>query len=123
MRELKFRAWDKKGKRWCGHNVHIDCDGLKSWCFGYTCEPVLSGDFEVMQFTGLKDKDGKEIYEGDILRSESGNTFELKHEIQEWCEDGFYSGYLLFGTSDQYTVIGNIYENPKLLESERTQNF
>jgi len=98
MREIKFRIWDKKTKQ-------IFEVGL--WNIS---EYVFSSTYILMQYTGLKDVHGKEIYEGDIViegyKGKYG-TYEVK-----WNVKGFNLGS---EDGDEYEVIGNIYENPELL--------
>ena len=125
MREIKFRAWienEKRMKEVLGFRFHLRDVLLENGQIeDFKC-------VEIMQFTGLKDKDGKEIYEGDIL----GSLYE-----GELCAEGIVSyseelgNYLLVGVDEyasdsdycydadewnQLEVIGNIYENPELME-------
>lgn len=85
-------------------------------------------DLELMQFTGLHDKNGKEIYEGDILSISNGKAvgvvefqnaqFHLnyiKDEFRNWSKSKFLDEY---SSSHSQEVIGNIYENPELLEEK-----
>lgn len=114
MREIKFRAWDKPSStmyQW------IDVSRWTSW----NDEAKI-----LMQFTGLKDKNGKEIYEGDIVDEfrKSRSFPEGRHikKIIQWEDDmtlddsyGFTAvGFNMFG--GVLEVIGNIYENPNLLK-------
>lgn len=123
MRELKFRAWDKVFKCWL-QAFMIAEDGRVS-------EPLGGKDWtdqvEIMQYTGLKDKNGKEIYEGDIYQVAKNKKYEVQFITEEQygevvCGFGLYSKDLGYGfILDTYAikegeVIGNIYENKELLK-------
>lgn len=107
MREIKFRAWLKKSsiddEPWMVGPFDLTQDNR--WIFEH--EPIL------MQYTGLKDKNGQEIYEGDIVKGGfSGKNFEVIFK-----EGSFYAReMLLYGINPECKVIGNIYENPDLLK-------
>lgn len=125
MREIKFRAWGLIGKKMYESYV-VDEDGM--FCvnrdFSNNCEVSDQDKVIQMQFTGLIDKNGKEIYEGDIVRiydfikRESYLVSSIYYSERYACfsisgaDD--LSFYLLH--KDYFEVIGNIYENPELLE-------
>ena len=145
MREIKFRVWDKECKYMhiCGEDVHdtINFDIETNRAYYYNLQNGCGSlsedsDYVLMQYTGLKDKNGKEIYEGDVIKSyfENGLGAENKCLI-------IYDEYLCafmgkeLRTKQQYLfnegnpnkkdkklkyteVIGNIYDNPELLEEE-----
>jgi len=130
MREIKFRAWDKKNKRMQDLDIDsIDKYELIIWKDGWTIEfdnneddKVYEGSekYELMQSTGLKDKNGVEIYEGDILNfnGKIGTVYwdearvAFKTTLTKKTRD-YWNTWL-----DMIKVIGNIYENKELLNVE-----
>ena len=101
MREIKFRQWDSDEKYMSQTTTHIPS----------------SEHHKVMQYTGLHDKNGTEIYENDLIIFPKGSRME--HPIQ-WRDGGFVWGCGLGDNIDsevaqRVEVIGNIYENPELL--------
>jgi len=121
-KEIKFRAWDKKEKRmsYMENNgifrkaYKSDIAGWQDCGLGLLLQKYNRKEIKLQQGTGLKDKNGKMIFEGDIVKAEmiNPNTGETHAEkiIANLCmEFGLYE-YL------QGEVIGNIYENKKLLK-------
>lgn len=130
-RVIKFRAWWHKKKKML-HEVHDFYDTLGDAEHGNTEEPESSfgcildncDKYEVMQFTGLTDRNGVEIYEGDILESEHPvMPYPNKPKLLvEWMNDkNNWNGWnFIPSVIDDFgmTVIGNIYENSELLEAK-----
>jgi len=128
MREIKFRAWDKEESRMYDIkriNFNYSVHYLSS---EYLYEQKIE-NIELMQYTGLKDKNGKEIYEGDILEmlslservknltficaiDEFGVNFQANHPDRN---NNRFGGNNLWWNSDDWIIKGNIYENPELL--------
>jgi hypothetical protein len=121
MREIEFRAWLKRYKE----IAKVDLLGKNK---------ILSGrcwfdfkDIELMQYTGIKDKNGVKIFEGDIVKV-YGRTFDnaLKYNISKviYLDSQFalyiYNQYFAIYSDlcSNYEVIGNIYENKELLEAK-----
>ena len=124
MNKIKFRAWDVYGKKMYEieelsfNGDEIDGllkndDSIGRVYFNIDC--IVDGEneyFILMQFTGKQDKDGNDIYEGDILKSHAVRYDE--NECQFICDNIF--SYLEHESWEKYKVIGNIYQNPELLE-------
>lgn len=127
MREIKFRVWDRIGKSWVGWGSGATLDLRYSGPIGAFMFDNDSYDIppnaEWCQFTGLRDKSGKEIYEGDIVLGRWGEDGVDRHEPVEWCDT--YCGFTPFASYDsdcdmyfdakRCAVAGNIYENGGLL--------
>jgi uncharacterized phage protein (TIGR01671 family) len=124
MREIKFRAWDMQCKKMSKVNMilfntnEIDIDEN----FG---EPKSIEHFELMQYTGLKDKNGVDIYEGDILQFETGGiikttivSFERGSFVVKNSQGKFLTesvDHILELNEEVYLeIIGNIHENKEL---------
>jgi len=111
MKTIKFRAWDGK-KMW-------QWEDIKGDSLHEIAEIYPERNEHLMQFTGLLDKNGKEIYEGDIVDMWNNG---LNSSI-EFRKSGFYiissgdgknSAYMLHQRNKWVKIIGNIYENPEL---------
>jgi len=129
MREIKFRAWDiskRKILRNVGFHPHI-CMIHEGYKTGDDAELTIAPDFtnyKIMQYTGLKDKNGVEIYDGDIVcaKLSDGTIDQTAVVVQEracswgWGVYGTISLALIYHEDTE--VIGNIHQNPKLLEND-----
>lgn len=76
---------------------------------------ITSPDIIMLQHTGLRDKGGKEIYEGDILKYSGQSKFYDSIKIVTWENKTAFNGFLISKSTD-YEITGNIYENPELLK-------
>lgn len=131
MREIKFRVWDKDNSQ-----MYYQIEDFKDLALiNGQFKPVLNNlinnsfnwyrrNYELMQYTGLKDKNGTEIYEGDIVFGEEskiiceviyteGAMFMLRWNDTKWGNNEYHHYGLGAFTLE---VIGNIYENPELLK-------
>ena len=128
MRKIKFRAWLKEERKMV--NVETLFIGINRLCFGNSkTEDLFFRDFEeveLMQYTGLKDKNGKEIYEGDIVLVKLGGTSTWYKTVVKFKEGAFIASLIdgedyiyIFNRgfdSNDFEIIGNIYKNKNLLE-------
>lgn len=127
QRLIKFRAWDgeKMDRCWKDGRLVIDASTGEAQKIGYGSAPFnisIPHGLTLMQYTGLKDRNGVEIYEGDILSSPSMPISPV--EFQRGSFNAVYAD----GSHDEWEaplwrysveVIGNIYENPELLEANQ----
>lgn len=144
MREIKFRAWDKKNKEmihpsgsYCDDTYwQIECANSHYWGM-FRKMKRLCGNADdsgvLMQFTGLRDKNGKDIYEGDVLILPAGDAVVKFGNYHPPCGGeshvGFYTDFVNSENNDRYRkdigfwipysiIMGNIYENPELIGDE-----
>lgn len=149
-RQIKFRIWSKERKQWVKNGTVIDGDG-RVFTLYYQREengqlfPIISeyphDDAIIQQFTGLLGKDNKEIYEGDIVKTDPDHfvaKLRARRESEEyteytkgqvrWWNEGFAICQEYIGATriSEYSdcdccpcgleIIGNIFENPELLQ-------
>ena len=116
QREIKFRCWDIKNKKW-GKDFTLSSDGKVLTDRNLLYEGVFETNVILLQFTGLKDSNGVEIYEGDIVNHYDptmGEKYEDRLQYKTIAD--IYLPKTLNGERlARLEVIGNIYENPELL--------
>lgn len=119
MRGIKFRVWSTFNKKMIEKNsnyyLSLDGDLFQSDCLDYQNK----SSFVIMQYIGLKDKNGVEIYESDIIQSRDG---ERKYIVKWDDKEANYYGEMIgridnnFIAWNRFEVIGNVYQNEKLLD-------
>lgn len=133
MRNIKFRAWDKTRSEYLsGGNLYIEIAPGKCPLNSFVYLDLIKDPdryrdrFVIEQYTGIKDKNGTEIYEGDILHEEGYWDIRIEFEIGSFtCRSLDKVQYVnrivdvpigKFDLLSKFEVIGNIHENPELLE-------
>ena len=132
MREIKFRAWDSKHKGMDDYFfISSDgdvFDGAERTYNTPNLEIERVDNLEIMQYTGLKDKNGKEIYEGDVV-SCKGHNCKITYRTN-FCDYTIemirFGGRLLNLTKANITknkleIIGNVHQNPELLNDQERE--
>lgn len=139
MREIKFRAWDKQENvmrsvlnLFANQHVYVDCQCAGKEKLKYHSDKtrhnfshhISPKNYELMQYTGLLDKNGKEIYEGDIMRYRNENSGRVGEPTpivwrdgRFWFDDGKTNCFGRPSFSKNFEVIGDIYTTPELLQN------
>lgn len=117
----KFRAWDKELQTMLDISLMDFKNGIlvgEHWKFGET-NSMSFDEIELMESTGLKDKNGKEVFEGDVVKC-NGLLGTIESFKAMWiCSFVKYNNYQKVGFfAQEIEVVGNIYENSELLEDK-----
>ena len=127
MREIKFRAWVRRLDKMCNvTGIDFERNEINILRPGWHMSEWLRRDqVELMQYTGLKDNNGREVYEGDVLDIGLQNQ-DGKPVVAPVSYEKYIAGYVLDNggngiwqrLDEDCEVIGNIYENPELLKAD-----
>lgn len=126
QRPIKFKVWDVENKKF-RNNTNLTGGSIQNFVWEFEDEESI-----YLQFTGLLDKNGKEIYEGDILKESKSGTCSVEWDCAAFCLRAISGSCLssrnlvsaIFNECDglDCEVIGNIFENPDLLNNEPQTN-
>lgn len=120
MREINYKCWDKERNEMC---LVLEIGLREKWVKvsngDSTFRYIAFSKCELLEYTGLKDKNGKEIYEGDIVKGLAWYQGKKLYSIDELSRVTYEAPSFKFGHTswekENIEVVGNIYENPELL--------
>ena len=118
-REIEFRGFDSREWRYGDLEYNRKNDVARIHTYkdddSYN-KQYLVDPYTVCEFTGMRDKHGKKIFEGDIVRTNGCEEFfEVIYDAPDFCLKKNSSGYRFLNHPENFEVIGNIYDNPELL--------
>ena len=121
MREIKFRVWDTFWETmYSVQKIHLENNKASAYCYtdwgDESC--LVEGVGSIMQYTGVNDIGGEEIYERDILRDKFGEYYLVKLVDGEFVAEADGEMYDLEDVAGIAGIISNIYENPELVSNE-----
>jgi len=133
-RPIKFRVWDSFNRKWLedhefcvwqGNVCRIETGATSINSFGSSYNPLelevskfgcpyIDNNLTIHQYTGLNDKNGKEIYEGDIVKTPFAYMFRSNIHVVQYIQNRFVPDDIY--DDDKVTIIGNICENADLID-------
>jgi len=119
MPKIKLKIWKDSSKKWLNHEELLNKIPISTSIKPTSKISIGDEDYIPCIFTGLIDKNGEEIYDGDIIKFKFDNgrgDEEFIDLVEDWSKHGIIWGHQMF-SPDEVEVIGNFYENPNFIDN------